>query len=225
MNARHCADGAQRAPARMRRACALGLPLALAAGLLAGFPGAVKAHGGHHRRPRPTGYQRLDADEPAPDFALTDQNGHGLSLARLRGKSIAMTFLFTQCADTCPLIATTLESAAQMLSPAERAEARFVGITVDPKRDTPARLRAFMKTRGLDAAHWSMLTGSVARATQVATDYGVVVRPDPMLHFVHNTVFVLIDARGHLRIEFHGVATPPADIANALREIALPTKG
>lgn len=160
-------------------------------------------------------WNRLDADEPAPAFALTDQNGRRVALADLRGKVVILTFLFTQCTDVCPVLPQILARVDEHLSPAQKAQSAFVGISIDPQRDTPARLRQFIAERELDATRWTLLTGSVPELARAADDYGVVVHPDPRLDFVHNTVFVLIDGAGQLRTEFHGLATPAQEIAKA----------
>jgi len=160
-------------------------------------------------------WERLDADEPAPAFTLTDQHGRRVALADLRGKVAIVTFLFTRCTDVCPVLPQILARVDQHLSDAERARVAYVGISIDAQRDTPARLREFIAERGLDPARWTLLTGSAAELTQAADDYGVVVRPDPRLDFVHNTVFVLVDPAGRLRTEFHGLATPAPEIAKA----------
>lgn len=162
-----------------------------------------------------TAWERLDADEPAPPFSLTDQHGRRVALADLRGKVAIVTFLFTQCTDVCPVLPQVLARVDQYLSDADRARVAYVGISIDAHRDTPARLREFIAEHGLDAARWTLLTGSAAELAQAADDDGIVVRPDPRLGFVHNTVFVLIDTGGRLRAEFHGLATPAPEIAKA----------
>lgn len=160
-------------------------------------------------------WNRLDADEPAPAFALTDQNGRRVALADLRGKVVVLTFLFTQCTDVCPVLPQILARVDEHLSPAQKAQSAFVGISIDARRDTPPRLRQFIAERQLDAARWTLLTGTLPELARTADDYGIVVRPDPRLDFVHNTVFVLIDGAGRLRTEFHGLATPAPEIAKA----------
>jgi protein SCO1/2 len=174
---------------------------------------------GHQTGKSDRGWARIDADEPAPAFALTDQNGRRVSLAEFRGKVVIVTFLFTNCTDVCPLLPQILARVDERLAAAERAKVHYIGISVDPRRDTPKQMKKFMRARGLPEDRWTLLTGSVPELTRVANDYGVVVRPDPHGDFVHNTVFVLIDGNGRERAEFHGLATPAAEIANAARAL------
>ncbi|MBI4988951.1 MAG: SCO family protein [Rhodocyclales bacterium] len=188
---------------------------ALVAGLLLfiGAPAQAKS---------PNQWDRLDANEPAPAFSLTDQSGRRTALTDFRGRVVIVTFLFTNCTDVCPVLPQMLARVDQLLSDAEKAKLAYVGISIDPRRDTPQRLREFIKSHGLDASRWTLLTGSVKELTKAANDYGVVVRPDPRLDFVHNTVFVLIDGKGRLRTEFHGLATPTDEIAKAARALMAP---
>ena len=178
----------------------------------------------HHPGAQDNKWERLDADEPAPVFALTDQNGKRVALKDFRGTAIIVTFLFTHCTDVCPLLAQMLARVDQQLSEAERAKLRFVGISVDPRRDTPQQMKRFLRERDLSEARWTLLTGSVKELTRAARDYGVVVRPAPRGDLVHNTVFILIDGKGRERVEFHGLATPTNEIVKAVRAINADTK-
>lgn len=180
---------------------------------------AIDPHAQHRAEALKGEHKRLEIDETAPGISLTNQHGKRVSLKSLRGKVVAMTFFYTHCVDVCPILTNSLDSAARQLSPEERKQVVLVGVTVDPKRDTPARLKAYIKEHGLEAAQWQMLSGSIARATQAATDYGIVVRPAPGGDFVHNSVYILIDRQGIERVEHHGVATPNEALLADLRAI------
>lgn len=183
----------------------------LAAGLLLFATGLSQAQGND--------WKRLAANEPAPAFSLTDQDGRRLSLQDLRGKVLVLTFIFTECTDICPVLPQIIGRTDQFLTPVERENVRFVGISIDPRRDTPAKLTAFMRAQHLSPERWPLLTGSVAEATRAAADYGIAVKPDPRGDLLHNAVYILIDAKGNLRTEFHGLFTPTQEIANAVRNL------
>lgn len=164
-------------------------------------------------------FERLAIDEPAPPFTLVDQEGRTVSLDDFRGRAVAMTFLYTHCTGICPLLLSTMVAAENMLAPEERARVRFLGLTVDPARDTSARLKTFMAERGLSAERWHLLTGATEQVARVVADYGVVVRPAPQGDFVHNSVFVIIDGTGRERAELHGTATPADVLAAEIRSV------
>jgi protein SCO1/2 len=79
----------------------------------------------------------------AKDFALTDHNGQLRSLKDFQGKAVVMFFGFTQCPDVCPTAMAELAEVRKLLGKdGERVQALFV--TVDPERDTPELLKAYM---------------------------------------------------------------------------------
>lgn len=215
-------------PARSAlRAGCIGLTL-----LLLCAPPAARAQDGgkpHHAEPvRPdapnASYHRLVVDEPAPSFVLRNQDGARLSLEDLRGMAVVLTFFYTSCIDICPLLLHTMGLADSHLADAERARVRFVAITVDPRRDQPQRLKAFLSERGLDGRRWQLLTEDADVLAKVVADYGVTVRAAPGGDMVHNSVYVIIDPAGRERAEFHGVATPPEALVRTIRDVLAPAK-
>lgn len=199
---------------------------ALVAGILliAGQP--AHAHqDGHGEHVKEKDYERLEVNEPAADFSLVNQDGRRVSLRDFRGRALVVTFVYTHCTDVCPLLLQRLVFAEQKLTEAERRQVRFVAISVDPRRDTPERLNAYMKERDLNPGRWTLLTGGIKEATRVAADYGIVVRPAPRGDFVHNSVFVVIDGQGQERAELHGLATPVDAIVQEARRLLKPVVG
>ncbi len=199
---------------------------ALVAGVLLIVGQPAQAHqDGRGEHVKEKDYERLDVNEPAADFALVNQDGRRVFLRDFRGRALVVTFAYTHCTDACPLLLQRLVFAEQKLTEAERRQVRFVAISVDPRRDTPARLKAYMKERDLDPGRWTLLTGGIKEATRVAADYGVVVRPAPRGDFVHNSVFVVIDGAGRERAELHGLATPVDAIVQEVRRLLKPAVG
>ena len=111
---------------------------------------------------------------PAPDFTLTDYRGQTVSLSDLRGKAVALTFIYTTCPDVCPVIARTLQAAYQQLPEDIRDDVALVGITVDPEQDTSEALRAFSELHGLDdIPGWYALRGDPVTLEDVWRAYGI----------------------------------------------------
>lgn len=79
----------------------------------------------------------------ATDFSLTDQNGVTRTLADFKGKVVVVFFGFTQCPDVCPTSLSELAQARKLLgADGERLQGLFV--SVDPERDTPEVMKAYM---------------------------------------------------------------------------------
>ena len=80
----------------------------------------------------------------ARDFALTDQHGKARTLADFKGKVVAVFFGFTQCPDVCPTTLAELAEVKRQLG-ADGDKLQAVLVSVDPERDTPELLSAYME--------------------------------------------------------------------------------
>lgn len=94
----------------------------------------------------------------ASELSLTTQDGQRLSLTELRGKVVAVTFIYTSCADTCPLLTAKMASLQETLGADFGPKVFFLSITVDPERDTPAVLQRYAQAHGANLAGWAFLT-------------------------------------------------------------------
>ena len=110
---------------------------------------------------------RLPIVGTAPEFALTDQFGDRVALADLRGKVLAVTFIYASCKDTCPLLTAKMAVIQRKLGADFGPRVRFASITVEPEIDTPAVLKSYAAAHSVDVAGWSFLTGSGAEIRDV----------------------------------------------------------
>jgi protein SCO1/2 len=161
---------------------------------------------------------RLSRIGPAPDFALTGQDGARVGLADLRGKVVVVTFIYASCADTCPLLTAKLVGIQERLG-TDGARSRFVAVTVDPERDTPEALRRYADGHGAKAPGWIFLTGTVAEIGEVTRRYGVYVKKRPTGDVDHTFLTSLIDGQGVLRVQYQGVRFDPAEFLRDLRSL------
>ncbi|MES2282192.1 MAG: SCO family protein [Pseudomonadota bacterium] len=85
----------------------------------------------------------LTGADYAKDFSLADQNGQVRTIKDFAGKVVVVFFGFTQCPDVCPTSMAELASIKKQLGPdGDKLQAVF--ISVDPERDTPQVLKAYM---------------------------------------------------------------------------------
>jgi len=93
----------------------------------------------------PPELQGVFVDSPAtvlPAFTLTDHNGEKFDNSRFKGKWSLVFFGFTNCPDVCPTSMTVLDKVSQRDE--IPADTQYVFISVDPKRDTPDKLKDFV---------------------------------------------------------------------------------
>ena len=161
----------------------------------------------------PPASQGLILDRPTPQtVSLVNQEGQAVSLAGLRGKVVVLAPFLTLCQDECPLVTgafISLQRDVQAAGLSRRVV--FVEATVDPGRDSVARLAAYQPEFGAD---WDLWTGSAATIAAFWKPFGVTYQivpeaqpphPDwltgkPLTYDVdHTDGFILLDRTGHER--------------------------
>jgi cytochrome oxidase Cu insertion factor (SCO1/SenC/PrrC family) len=151
---------------------------------------------------------------PAPPFGLIDQHGRAVTLASLRGYTVALTFLDPVCTSDCPAIAQEFRVSDQMLGPSA-GRVKFVAVVANPQYHSVSVVDSFDQQEGLEhLSNWLFLTGPASRLKAVLTAYGISAFLTPAGGMVdHSDTAFVIDARGDLRREFG--ADPGSDSADA----------
>jgi protein SCO1/2 len=105
------------------------------------------------------------------DFHLMDQAGKPVDQTLLQGKWSVVFFGYTYCPDVCPTTLTTLGSAVDELG-SNAKDFQVVFITIDPHRDTPAQLKAYLSAGSFPKGTIG-LTGTDAQIAKAASAYKV----------------------------------------------------
>jgi protein SCO1 len=134
----------------------------------------------------------------APPIDLTDQYGKKIDLAKLKGRSVLVAFLYTHCTDLCPIVAGKVHTAYAQIPKAKRP--LFLAISVDPTHDTPASAAHFNQVhRTSGEIDW--LLGSQAELEKVWKAWGV--KPEHKANdpeeIEHNAEIFAIDPQGQIR--------------------------
>lgn len=157
--------------------------------------------------------------EQVPDFRLVDQNSRTFSLSSLRGRPLAITFIYSRCPlpDYCPrmnsnfaelLKSETVNSQARNL--------RLLSISFDPEHDTPEVLRLMHAqwTHGRDAHSWTFAVIPKKTLPRVLEWFGLTALPDQGM-ITHSLSTTLIAPDGKVIAWWHGNSWTPADIMKA----------
>lgn len=188
---------------------------ALLAGALAGLSGCSEPGPGF------TAINLTGADY-ARDFNLIDHNGQPRSLKDFRGKIVMMFFGYTQCPDVCPTSMVEMATIKQLMGPdGDKLQALFV--TVDPERDTPEMLKAYMEN--FDPSFLALVPKPAelpALAKEFRVYYKKVDGPTPTSYTLDHTAGSYVyDTQGRLRL-FTRYGTPPEKTAADIRVLLQP---
>ncbi|HEY2920502.1 MAG TPA: SCO family protein [Candidatus Binatia bacterium] len=163
--------------------------------------------------------ESLPKIKPAPDFTLTNHYGKRVTLKELRGKVLAVTFIFASCADTCPLLTAKMAGIQDRLGSAFGEKVYFVSITVDPERDTPDVLKRYADAHKANPAGWAFLTGAPAEIRDVAKRYGIYSKKTSRGDVDHTFLTSLVDQSGTLRVQYMGVQFNPDEMLRDLQSL------
>lgn len=152
---------------------------------------------------------------PAPEFRLRSARGGTFGTADVAGKPYAVTFLYTDCDDVCPLIAQELRVALERLGPRGK-DVAVVAVSADPRRDTREAVRKWLR-RNRMPRNFHYLIGTRRELKPVWSDFYAAPQTHPE-RGNHSASIWLVDARGRLRTKFSaGFPIPPGDIAHDFR--------
>jgi protein SCO1/2 len=152
-----------------------------------------------------------------PDFDLVDHRGARVTTSSLQGDPAVLTFVYADCHASCPVLLGRLKA----LEARAPRDVRFVAITLDPERDTPATLALHAARWGL-GPRWHLLTGEPAAVRPVLAAFAVHWARRPDGEIAHENVVLLLDRAGRLAFTYRGLAQPEdrvaADLARLVAE-------
>jgi protein SCO1 len=158
-------------------------------------------------------------------FSLTGEDGRPIDASAFRGRVALVYFGYTHCPDVCPETMARLMQVLARLGP-DANRVRILFVSVDPARDTPALMRAYVGA--FDATHAVGLTGSAREIETLAKRYRVAYQmeaPDASGDYAvtHSSAVYVFDARGRARLlatdqdspeafaaDLHGILATPA---------------
>jgi len=158
---------------------------------------------------------------PVPNAALVDETGKTVRLDANRGYVTVYDFIFTHCAGTCPMMTATMRKLTAKVN--KDAKVRFVSISVDPDRDTPAILRDYA-TRFRNDPRWTFLTGEKAAIVDLSVNgFKLAAGGPPQAGnepLLHSSKLIVADKTGTIR-EYYGALNDdaPEHVAGTISDL------
>jgi protein SCO1/2 len=172
--------------------------------------------------------QRIpEKGETVPDFALVNQDGHGIHFRDFRGKTVLVSFIYTRCPlpDFCPRLNENFQQVQKLLSdtPAVLQQTVFLSISFDPQHDTPAVLKHYASlyrkpAPGKSAPNWQFAVPAAKDLAEVAQFFGLVYEPD-QAQIIHSLSTTLIAPGGTIALWDHSNDWSPQEMARTIASI------
>ncbi len=154
---------------------------------------------------------------------LVNQDSVGVSFPKAyRGDVLVIGAIYTQCPDICAQVTANMVDVRQTLDNTDNV--RFVTVTFDPRRDTPARMNAYRDAFRIGDAPWPFLTGPKAAIDTLMNQLEIKTEissgDTTGTYFIdHTDQITLVDSLGRIRYRYHGSGTPPEIIAEDINKL------
>ncbi len=130
----------------------------------------------------------------APDFTLRDYRGQRVTMSKLRGVVVLLSFVDSKCTQKCPIVTSVIAQAMKQLPANARHRVVALLMSVDPKVDTALSIRRFLaRRRALDLSY---LVGPVRDMQPIWKAYGILAATDTGNKDVHSSDVRIFDRHG-----------------------------
>jgi protein SCO1/2 len=155
-----------------------------------------------------------------PDFTLTDQQRHQISLSQFAGKVVALNFVYTRCPlpQYCFRISNNFGRLQKRFQPRLGKDLVLLTVTFDPVHDTPEILADYASTWKADPSTWHFLTGPQADVNHLCDLFGVGFWQDEgtLTHSLHTAI---IDRQGKLAANLEGNQFTPEQLGDLVQTV------
>lgn len=127
-----------------------------------------------------------------------NQNGESLQLKDLQNKTLVVVMIYTSCKSACPILVSKMKNIESKISRKDIDNTSLVLISIDPKTDTPARLKEFARNNAMDTPQWIFLTSSEEATQEFANVLSMKYKKISPIEFSHSNIISVFGPDGQL---------------------------
>ena len=171
----------------------------------------------------------FDKDLKKESYSLLNQDSASVSFPSLiNGKTTLIAFIYTHCADICPMTTHNLYLTQEELDKKGIENVNYVVISFDPERDTPEVLKKYAGILELDLTKWRLLTGKKSiisdlmrrfDVTAIPTDSSFTDEGEINYTIMHTDRIALVDKESKIRKYYKGSTANISEIINDIKEL------
>jgi len=135
----------------------------------------------------------------------TNQNGQNIEMKDLRGKVLVMVMIYTSCKAACPRLVADMRNIEKRLPENIKDDVELVLISIDPKTDTPKRLKEFAIANKMDSGQWEFLRSTEENTREFAAVLAVNYKKISPLDFSHSNIISVFNSEGELVFQQEGL--------------------
>ncbi|PNQ72520.1 SCO family protein [Hanstruepera neustonica] len=156
-------------------------------------------------------------------FNLTNnwktEEGGAIQLEDLKGKTLVMVMIYTTCKAACPRLVADMRNIEAQVPKENLKDLQFVLVSIDPKNDTPERLKAFAEENLMDDEHWTFLQGTESGVREFANVLAVKYKQISPIDFSHSNIISVFNPQGELVHQQEGLGVDNNETVQAILEL------
>lgn len=146
----------------------------------------------------------------------TTQDGEEIELKDLQGKTLVAVMIYTSCQASCPRLIADVRHIEHDVPKELDGKVQYVFVSIDPKVDTPERLKAFAKENQMEDDKWLFLRGSDADTREFAAVLAVSYKAISPIDFSHSNIVSVFNSQGELTYQREGLGTNNQKVVDAI---------
>ena len=135
----------------------------------------------------------------------TNQNGEDLQFQDLKGDVLVTVMIYTSCKAACPRLVADMRNIEQRLSKESKKNVKMVLVSIDPKTDTPERLKDFAEENMMDKEPWIFLRSSEDNTREFAAVVAVNYKKISPIDFSHSNIITVFNDKGEMVFQQEGL--------------------
>ncbi|MBJ6366971.1 SCO family protein [Snuella sedimenti] len=147
------------------------------------------------------------------------EEGSTVQLKDLKGKTLVMVMIYTTCKAACPRLVADMRNIEAKIPKDKLNDLQFVLVSIDPKNDTPARLKAFAKENFMDGEQWTFLQGTESGVREFANVLAVKYKQISPLDFSHSNIISVFNSGGELVHQQEGLGVDNKETVDSILKL------
>lgn len=150
----------------------------------------------------------------------TNQNGEEMELKDLKGNVVVAVMIYTSCKAACPRLVADMRHIEKTVKSNNKDKIKFLLVSIDPKVDTPERLKQFAIENEMDGEQWIFLRSNEEDTREFAATLAVNYKQISPIDFSHSNIISLFNAQGELVYQQEGLGVDYAPTIDAIEQEA-----
>jgi protein SCO1/2 len=147
------------------------------------------------------------------------EEGKEIELKDLKEKPLVMVMIYTTCRAACPRLVADMKSIQTKISEQGSNDINYVLISIDPKNDTPKRLKQFAIDNGMDGEQWTFLQGTESSVREFSNVLAVKYKQISPIDFSHSNIISVFDTKGEMTHQQEGLGVDNKETIKAISEL------